>query len=201
VIPTPEQLQEKMKKRRRRSIQKHLNLRVIQEAVNEARLEESAMEESIFDREIQLLENRRQAIRLAMAIATARRDNVLVRLGNRVESSLDRLTFATETLRDDSARKVQKVEEDHTRSEAANQRELQLIAAEETAKRDSHRLRKIDREVFHGRDTEKAEEDLIEGIQASESEEMPSEEDEIVDEDEEDAISEDEEEDDEDQDD
>ena len=159
------------------------------------------MVESIFDREIQLLENRRQAIRLAMAIATARRDNVLLRLGNAVESSLDRLNFASETLRDDSARKVKTVEDDFSREEAVHQRELQLIDAEEKAKRDSHRLSKIDREVFHSRDTEKAGEDLIEAIQASESEEMPSEEDEIEDEDDDDAISEDEEEDDEDQDD
>jgi hypothetical protein len=180
-------------KKRKRSIQKYLNLRVIQEAETEARLEESDMEESIFDREIQLLENRRQTIRLNMAIASARKNNVLEKLGNRVEASLDRLTFATESLRDDCARKVQKVENEYTRDEAANLRELQHIDAEEEAKRDSHRLRRLDRKVFHARDIEKAEEDLIAGIQASENEEMLSDEDEI--EDEEDA--EDEEEDDE----
>ena len=129
--------------------------------------------------------------KLNMAIASAKKNTVLEKLGNRVEASLDRLTYATDSLKEESARKIQRVENEYARDRAANLRELQHIDAEEEAKRDSHRLRRIDRKVLHARDIEKAEEDLIAGIQASENEEMLSDEDEI--EDEEDAEDEEEE--------
>ena len=195
---TPEQQQkEKKKKKRRTSIQRFLNSRVMEEAETEARLEESKKVETIFSKEIQLFENRREAIRLARTIEAAKRDNVLQVMGNAVQESLERLNFARDTLQEDSARKVKMVEDDFSREEAAHLRDLQLIDAEEKATRNSHRLSIIDHEVFHTRDTEQAGEMLVEAIQASESEEMPSEEeDEIEDEEDDDEISEDEEEDD-----
>ena len=130
-----------------------------------------------------------------MAIAAARKKMVLQKLANKVESSLDRLAFATESLQKNSARKIQRIEDQFSREKAANKRELQHIATEEENKRDSHRLWRRDRLSFHARDADKAEEDLIAGIQASENEDLPSddedEEDEEDAEDEEDKADED----------
>ena len=72
---------------------------------------------------------------------------------------------------------------------------MQHIATEEENKRDSHRLRRRDRQSFHARDADKAEEDLIAGIQASENEDLLSDdeddEDKEDDEDDEDEVDED----------
>ena len=168
--------------KRKRSIQRYLDLHVIQEAETEAKLEESTMEEEIVSRENQVFENRRQNVRLEMAIAAARKKTVLEKLANRVEASLDRLAFATECLKEESARKIQRIENEYSREKTANERELQHIQTEEETKRDSHRLRRRDRQVFHGRDVDKAEEDLIAGIQASENEDMFSDDEDIEDE-------------------
>ena len=46
--------------KRKRSIQRYLDLHVIQEAETEAKLEESTMEEEIVSRENQVFENRHQ---------------------------------------------------------------------------------------------------------------------------------------------
>ena len=96
-------------------------------------------------KENQVFENCRKNVKLEMAIAAAKKKTVLEKLGNRVEASLDRLTFATESLKEESARKIQRIENEYARERAANLRELQHITAEEDAKRDSHRLRRIDR--------------------------------------------------------
>ena len=160
--------------KRKRSIQRSIDLQVLQEAETEAKLEESVMEEEIVSRESQVFENRRQNVRLEMAIAAARKKMVLQKLANKVESSLDRLAFATESLQKNSARKIQRIEDQYSREKAANERELQHIATEEENKRDSHRLRRRDRLSFHARDANKAEEDLVAGIQASKNEDLLS---------------------------
>ena len=189
---TPEQQRkERSVKKRKRSIQHLLNSRVMEVAETEARLGESKKEESIFLKEIQLYDNRREAIRLLRIIEAARRNNVLQVISDNVQDSLNRLNFARETLEEDRARKVREVEDDFSREEAAHLRDLDLIDAEEAATRNNHRISIIDHEVFHARNVEQAGERLVEAIQASESEEMPSEDDKMDDE-----ISEDDDEDD-----
>ena len=171
--------------KRKRSNQRSIDLQVLQEAETEAKLEESVMDEEIVSRESQVFENRRQNVRLEKAIAAARKKMVLQKLASNVESSLDRLAFATESLQKNSAKKIQRIEDQYSRAKAANERELQHIATEEESKKDSHRLRRRDRLSFHARDANKAQEDLVAGIQASENEDLFS--DDEDDEDEEDA--------------
>ena len=198
VTLTPEQQNKERKiKKRRKSIQRLLNSHVMEVAETEARLGESKKEETIYLKEIQLYETRREGIRLQRIIEAARRNNVLQVMGNSVQESLNRLDFARETLEEDRERKVKEVEEAFSREEAAHVRDLELIDAEEKATRNSHRLSIIDYEVFHARNTEQAGERLVEAIQASESEEMPSEDeeeedDESYEDEEDDEISEDE---------
>ena len=168
--------------KRKRSIQRSIDLQVLQEAETEAKLEESVMEEEIVSRESQVFENRRQNVRLEMAIAATRKKMLLQKLAGKVESALDRLAFATESLQKNSAKKIQLIEDQYTREQDGNERELMHIATEEQNRKDSHRLRRGDRLIFHARDVNRAEEDLIAGIQASENEDLISD-----DEDEEDA--------------
>ena len=198
VALTPEQQHKERKiKKRRKSIQRFLNSRVMEEAETEARLGESKKEETIFLKEIQLYKTRREGIRLQRTIEAARRNNVLQVMGNSVQESLNRLNFARETLEEDNKRKVEQVEDAFSREEAAHVRDLERIDAEEKATRNSHRLSIIDYEVFHARNVEQAGERLVEAIQASENEEMPSEDeeeedDESYEDEEDDEISEDE---------
>ena len=160
--------------KRKRSIQRSIDEQVLQEAETEAKLEESVMDEEIVSRESKVFENRRHNVRLEMEIAAARKKMLLQKLASKVESALDRLAFATESLQRNSARKIQLIEDKYAREKAVNERELQHIATEEETKKDSHRLRRRDRLIFHARDVTKAVEDLIAGIQASENEDLLS---------------------------
>ena len=175
--------------KRKRSIQRSIDLQVLQEAETEARLEESVMDEEIVNRESQVFENRRENVRLEMGIAAARKKMVLHKLASKVESVLDRLAYAKESLEKNSARKIQLIEDQYTREKAANKKELQHIAKEEENKKDSHRLRRRDRQSFHARDPNKAEEDLVARIQSNEDEDWVS--DDEDDEDNEDDMDED----------
>ena len=181
--------------KRKRSIQRSIDEQVLQEAETEAKLEESVMSEEIVSRESKVFENRRQNVRLEMEIATARKKTLLQKLADKVESALDRLAFATESLQKNSAKKIKLIEDQYTREQDGNERELQHIATEEQNKKDSHRLRRRDRQIFHARDTTRAEEDLVAGIQASENEDLLSDdedhEDEEYAEDDEDEVDED----------
>ena len=181
--------------KRKRSIQRSIDEQVLQEAETEAKLEESVMSEEIVSRESKVFENRRENVRLEMEIAAARKKTLLQKLADKVESALDRLAFATESLQKNSAKKIQLIEDQYTREKAVNERELQHIAMEEENKKDSHRLRRRDRLIFHARDANKAEEDLVAGIQASENEDLLSDdenhEDEEDAEDDEDEVDED----------
>ena len=161
--------------KRRRSIQRSLDQQVLQEAETEAKLEESVMEEEIVEREREVFENRRQNVQLEMGIAAARKRMRLQKLADRVESALDRLTYAKESLQTNSAKKIKLIEDQYTREKAAHEKELQHIATEEESKKDSHRLRRRDRQSFLARDANKAEEDLVAGIQAIENEDLLSE--------------------------
>ena len=175
--------------KRKRSIQRSIDLQVMQEAETEAKLEESVMEEEIVSRESRVFENRRHNVRLEMAIAAARKKMLLQKMADKVKSALDRLAYATESLQQNSARKIQLIEDQYTREKALNERELQNIATEEEIKRDSHRLGRRERQSFYARDATKAEEDLVAGIQASENEDLLSDEEDH--EDEEDDVDED----------
>ena len=171
--PVPQE--ERRLQKRRRSIQRTIDNQVMQEAETEAKLEESMMDEEIVARETQVFENRRENIRLEMGMASARKKLILQKLADKVESALDRLAFAMDSLQKNSARKIQQIEDKYSREKAANERELQYIATEEEAKIDSHRLRRRDRMDFHARDFNRAEEDLVAGIQqASENEDLLS---------------------------
>ena len=188
---TPEQQQqhkEKTNRKRKRSIQKLLNSRVMEVAETEARVNESKKEEDIYRKELQLYANRREAVRLRRVIEEARRSNVLQVISDNVQDALTRLNFAVETLEEDRARRIREVEDDFSREEAGHIRDLDQIDAEEAATRNNHRISIIDHEVFHTRDVELAGERLIEAIQAaSETEEGDDEiEDEISEEDDED---------------
>ena len=179
-----------MQQKRKRSIQRSIDLQVLEEAETEARLEESIMDEEIVQRETQVLENRRQNIQLQMAMADTRKKTLLEKLAAKVESALERLAYATESLNRNSARRIQTIEDQYAREQAQYKRELQHIATEEKNKKDSHRLRRRDHLVFHGRDATEAEEDLVAGIQASETKDLHAEDEEDV-EDEEDEADED----------
>ena len=149
-----------------------MDLQVLEEAETEARLEESIMDEEIVQKESKVFEIRRQRIRLEMAIAAAKKKTLLQKLSTKVKSALDRLAYATESLQRNSARKIQTIEDQYAREQAQHERELQHINTEEKNKADSHRLRRRDRQVFHGRDATEAEEDLVASVQASETEDL-----------------------------
>ena len=188
VAPTPEQqAKERTAKKRKRSIQHLLNSRVMEVAETEARLGESKKEEDIYLKELQLYDNRREAVRLKRVIEEAKRSNVLQVISDNVQDAITRLNFAVETLEEDRARRIREVEDDFSREEATHLRDLDLIDAEEAATRNDHRTSIIDHEVFHARDVEAAGERLVEAIQASDREEMEDEmDDDISEEDDED---------------
>ena len=149
-----------------------MDRQVLEEAETEAKLEESIMDEEIVQKESKVFEIRRQRIRLEMAIAAAKKKMLLQRISTKVKSALDRLAYATESLQRNSARKIQTIEDQYAREQAQYERELQHITTEEKNKKDSHMLRGRDHRVFHGRDVTEAEEDLVASVQASETEDL-----------------------------
>ena len=154
--------------KRKRSIQGRLNLQVLQEAENEAKLEESIMEEEILSKEKKVYKNRRHNIRLKMAIATARKKMRLKKLAAKVKSVLDRLAFASGSLQANSAKQIQLIEDQYSREKAANEEELHQMAREEETREDNNRQLRTERQSINARDTTQAEEDLVAGIQANE---------------------------------
>ena len=158
--------------KRKRSIQRQMDRQVLEEAETEAKLEESIMDEEIVQKESKVFEIRRQRIRLETAIAAAKKKTLLQKISTKVKSALDRFKYATESLDMTSAKKIQAIEDQYAREQAQRERELQHINTEEQNKADSHRLRRRDRQVFHGRDATEAEEDLVASVQASETEDL-----------------------------
>jgi hypothetical protein len=176
----------RMQKKRQKNIQKYLDEQVLQEAATEAWLEESMMETEIVSREQLVFDSRSKIIKWQMEIAAAKKKTQLQKLASKVESALDRFAFAQESLQQNSARKIQEIEDKYAREEDINERKLQKLAAEEETKKNIHKHRRRDHLIFHARDINKAEEDLIAGIQASENEEPLSEDEDQEDQDEED---------------
>ena len=88
--------------KRKRSIQRQMDLQVLEEAETEARLEESIMDEEIVQKESKVFEIRRQRIRLEMSIAAAKKKTLLQRISTKVKSALDRLAYATDSLQRNS---------------------------------------------------------------------------------------------------
>ena len=126
------------------------------------------MAEEFVDRENQVFQNRRDFVRLEMGISASRKEIQLQKLGLKVGSVLDRLTYAKESLEKSSARKIKEIEDKYTRELAAYKQQLQRIEDKEKNKKDCHRLMRRHHQSFHARDLNKAEEDLVARIQSNE---------------------------------
>ena len=166
-----------MQKKGKRSIQRQMDRQVLEEAETEARLDESVMDEEIVQPESKIFEIRRQKIRLEMAIAAAKKKTLLLKISTKVKSALDRLAYASESLNTSSAHRIQTIEDQAAREQAQHERELLHINTEQQNKANSYVLRRRDRQVFHGRDTTEAEEDLVASVQASETDLLTDDED------------------------
>ena len=169
--------------KRRRSIQRCLDEQILEEALTETKLEESVMDEEIVEREREIFGTRRRTIRLEMGIASAKKKIRLQTLGNRVESTLDRLNYAKDSLNTSVAKKIQLIEDEYSKDKAAHELELQRINREEERMQDSLRLRQRDRLIFLARDLNKTEEELVARIQANETDDQISEDEDQEDED------------------
>ena len=140
--------------------------------MTEAQLEESVMEEDIVDKEKEIFGTRRRTIRLEMGIAEARKKIRLQTLGNRVESTLDRLNYAKDSLNVSVARKIQDIEDKYTKERSTHEVELQRINREEERMQANLRIRQQDRIIFLARDPDTAEEQLVASIQANETDDQ-----------------------------
>ena len=138
--------------------------------MTEAQLEESVMEEDITERRQQIFETRRRAVRLEMGIADAKKKIRLQTIENRVESTLDRLNYAKDSLNVSVARKIQGIEEKYTKERSTYEVELQRIDREEERYQANLRISQQDRLIFIARDPDTAQEQLIASIQANETE-------------------------------
>ena len=161
--------------KRQRSIQRSIDRQILQEAEDGARLEESLMAAEFVDRENQMLQNRRDNVRLEMGISASRKDIQLKKLGLKVGSALDRLEYAKESLEKSSARKIKEIEDEYTRDMDAYEQQLQGIEDEEQNKKDGHRLMRRHHQTFHARVLNQAEEDLVAKIQRDEDEDSEEE--------------------------
>ena len=148
-----------------------MDLQVLEEAETEAKLDESVMDEDVIQKENKIFDIRRQKIRLEMSLADTKKNTLLLKIETKVKSALDRFEYASDSLRTSSARKIQTIEDQAARENAQHQMELLHINTEQQNHANSHVLRRRDRQVFHGRDIAQAEEDLIHNVQASETEE------------------------------
>ena len=140
--------------------------------MTEAQLEESVMEEDIIEREKEIFGTRRRTIRLEMGIASARKKIRLQTLGNRVESTLDRLNYAKDSLNASVAKKIQVIEDQYSKDRSAHELELQRINREEERMQTNLRIRQQDRIIFLARDLDTAEEQLVASIQANETDDQ-----------------------------
>jgi hypothetical protein len=173
----------RMERKRQKNIQKHLDAQVLQEAATEAWLEESMMETEVVSREQLVFDSRRKIIRWQMEIDAAKKKNELHKLASKVESALNRFAYARESLQQQSAQRIQEIEDTYSREQDINERKLRKLATEEEAKTNNHKLNRKDHRIFHATDVNKAEDELIAGIQASETEEPLSEDEDPEDED------------------
>ena len=140
--------------------------------MTEAQLEESVMEEDITERRQQIFETRRRTVRLEMGIAEAKKKIRLQTIENRVESTLDRLNYAKDSLNVSVARKIQVIEEKYTKERSTHEVELQRIDREEERYQANLRISQQDRLIFIARDPDTAQEQLIASIQANETEDQ-----------------------------
>ena len=147
-----------------------MDLQVLEEAETEAKLDESVMDEDVIQKENKIFDIRRQKIRLEMSLAATKKNTLLLKIETKVKSALDRFEYASDSLRTSSARKIQTIEDQAARENAQHQMELLHINTEQQNQANSHVLRRRDRQVFHGRDIAQAEEDLVHNVQASETE-------------------------------
>ena len=138
--------------------------------MTEAQLEESVMEEDITERRQQIFETRRRTVRLEMGIAEAKKKIRLQTIENRVESTLDRLSYAKDSLNVSVARKIQAIEDMYTKERSTHEVELQRIDREEERYQADLRISQQDRLIFNARDPDTAQEQLIASIQANETE-------------------------------
>ena len=164
--------------KRKRSIQRQIDRQVLEEAKTEAKLDESVMDEEVVQKEKQVFEIRRKKIRLEMAVADTKKDKLLLKIESKVKSALDRLEYASDSLRMSSAREIKTIEDQAARENAQHQMELLHINTEQQNYANSLVLSRQDRQVFHGRDVAQAEEDFILNIMASETEELSDDEEE-----------------------
>ena len=147
-----------------------MDLQVLEEAETEAKLDESVMEEDVIQKENKIFDIRRQRIRLEMSLAATKKTTLLLKIETKVKSALDRFEYTSDSLRTSSARKIQTIEDQAARANAQHQMELLHINTEQQNHANSHVMRRRDRQVFRGRDIAQAEEDLIHNVQASETE-------------------------------
>ena len=140
--------------------------------MTEAQLEESVMEEDIIEREKEIFGTRRRTVRLEMGIAEAKKKIRLQTLKNRVESTLDRLNYAKDSLNVSVARKIQDIEDKYTKERSTHEVELQRINREEERMQANLRIRQQDRIIFLARDPDTAEEQLVASIQANETDDQ-----------------------------
>ena len=130
------------------------------------------MDEDIIEREKEIFGTRRRTVRLEMGIAEARKKIRLQTLGNRVESTLDRLNYAKDSLNASVARKIQVIEDKYSKERATHELELQRINREEERMQTNLRIRQQDRIIFLARDLDTAEEQLVASIQANETDDQ-----------------------------
>ena len=147
-----------------------MDMAVLEEAETEARLDESVMEEDVIQKENKIFDIRRQRIRLEMSLAATKKTTLLLKIETKVKSALDRFEYASDSLRASSALKIQTIEDQAARANAQHQMELLHINTEQQNHDNSHVMRRRERQVFHGRDIAQAEEDLVHNVQARETE-------------------------------
>jgi hypothetical protein len=172
-----------MERKRQKIIQKNMDAQVLQEAATEAWLEESMMETEVVSKEQLMFDSHRKIIRWQMQIDAAKKKNELSMLANKVDSALNRFAYARESLQQQSAQRIQEIEDTYSRDQAVNERKLRQLAEEEEAKLNNHKLNRMDHRIFHTKDVKKAEDELVTGIQASETEEQLSDDEDPEDED------------------
>ena len=172
-----------MERKRQKIIQKNLDAQVLQEAATEAWLEESMMDSEVVSKEQLMYDSHRKIIRWQMQIDAAKKKNELSMLANKVDSALNRFAYARESLQQQSAERIQEIEDTHSRDQAVNERRLRQLDEEEEAKLNHHRLNRVDHRIFHTKDVKKAEDELVTGIQASETEAQLSDDEDPEDED------------------
>ena len=157
--------------KRKRSIQEQLNRQVLEQAEHEARLEESQNEEDFSRYEARILSNRRANLEMQDEMDSKRKRTLLTKLEDNVTAALARLNYATDSLNQSIASRIQSVEDNHTRREIKRQKELLQIAKEEKDLKDALDQSKQDYAIYHAQDHAVLE-NMVAAIQAQEPEDM-----------------------------